>query len=58
VLLNLVELKHNKHLKMIQAHFLVDLEYMDLLELQLHVADTASVGTLTAETLTFAYDES
>lgn len=36
----------------------VDTYIGDLLELQLHVQDTASVGTLTAETLTVAYDES
>ena len=29
----------------------------DIIELQLHVASTASSGTLTAETLTLAYDE-
>lgn len=29
----------------------------DLLRMQMHVASTASPGTLTAETLTFAYDE-
>jgi len=29
----------------------------DLLRMQLHVASTASPGTLTAETLTFSYDE-